>query len=137
MFFIYIFIGSILGMTILLVRAYKNHAGVSFRLQNTDYWFSIDVAKVKRRVQTNFHRLSRPIVRSALHKLLEVYLRSIDYVRHMLRKHIKALLHYYAEEHDRLYHVQPSRFLAEMHAHKQETKSGKKESLKSLDEYSQ
>lgn len=138
MAFVYLFFASLVGLITLFVIARKNHTGASSRnLQNGDYWFSIDVAKVSHWVRTNFHQLSRPLVRSVLHKLLEVYLRSINYIRRVLRKHIKGLLHYYAEEHDRLYHVEPSKFLAEMQIHKEQSEKHKKANLKSLDEYSQ
>lgn len=135
MIFVYIFAGALVGMIALLTIAARNQKTENTGLQNDDYWYSIDLVAIHEKLYIHFHRVSRPVFRSTLHKLLEIYLRTVNRLRTVLRKHINALLDYYAKEHDRLYHKQPSRFIAEIQAHKHRTSQEGKD-VRSFDEYS-
>ena len=135
MIFVYIFVGALVGMTTLLTIAARSQKTENTGLQNNDYWYSIDLVAIHEKLYIHFHRVSRPIFRSTLHKLLELYLRTVNRLRKVLRKHINALLDHYAKEHDRLYHTKPSRFIAEIQAHKHRVEQEDKD-VSSLDEYS-
>lgn len=135
MIFVYIFAGALVGIIILLAIAARSQKTENTGLQNNDYWYSIDLVGIHEKLYIHFHRVSRPIFRSTIHKLLELYLRTVNRLRKVLRKHINALLDHYAKEHDRLYHKQPSRFIAEIQAHKHRASQEDKD-VSSLDEYS-
>lgn len=136
MIFVYIFTAGLLGVIILLIisaREQKKRGIV--QLQNERYWYNIDVVARYADLHTYFHRVSRPILRNTLHKLLEIYLRVVNKLRRVLRKHIGSLLDHYAKEHDQLYHGQPSQFITEIQEHKNQT--DQKKDVTGLDEYSQ
>ncbi|MBP6925736.1 MAG: hypothetical protein KBC22_01605 [Candidatus Pacebacteria bacterium] len=137
MIFVYIFLVALAGIGILLFVAYR-HPQIASKndLQNDDYWYTIDLVALQKYLYTRFHVISRPLFRSLLHKLLEVYLRMVTGIRKILRRHINALLDHYAKEHDNLYHTKPSKFIAEIQAHKNMA-DGTQKDLSSLDEYSQ
>ena len=135
MIFVYIFIGSLVGIATLLVIATKGQKNQQVvQLQNSDYWYSIDLVALHDYLYIHFHRVSRPIFRTTIHRLLALYLRTVNNIRKVLRRHINGLLDHYAKEHDRLYHTKPSQFIAEMQAHKKQTEKDK--DVSTLDEYS-
>ncbi len=135
MIFIYIFAGSLVGIITLLIVATQGQKNQQLaHLQNDNYWYSIDLVALHDHLYIHFHRVSRPIFRSTIHRLVELYLRTVNNLRKILRKHINGLLDHYAKEHDRLYHTKPSQFIAEIQAHKNRT--GQDKDTSSLDEYS-
>jgi len=135
MIFVYIFVGALVGIIILLFIASKKQASQpDTRLQNDNYWYSIDLVVLYDILYIHFHRVSRPIFRNTIHRLLELYLRSVNKLRKVLRKHINGLLDHYAKEHDRIYHKKPSQFIAEIQAHK--NRADKDKDVSTLDEYS-
>ncbi len=135
MIFVYIFAGALVGIiTLLIVASKKQTNQQNTQLQNENYWYSIDLVALHDHLYIHFHRVSRPIFRNSIHRLLELYLRTVNKLRKVLRKHINGLLDHYAKEHDRLYHTKPSQFIAEIQAHKNRADQDK--DVSTLDEYS-
>lgn len=132
MIFIYIFIASLVGISLLCImriRRPMNH------LQKPSAWYTIHVVDGIYTLHHAFIRWSRPMIRTFLYQALVIYQHLVKRIRQFIRKRIHHVLDYYSPKHDVKYTKNPSSFITEIKDHKDNAERPK--DMRSLDEYSE